>query len=306
MSNRKYLIVIGGPTASGKTAFAVQIATHFNAEILSCDSRQFYREMNIGTAKPTMAEMQGILHHFIGHRSIAEIYNVGDFEKDAVALLETLYQKYDVVVAVGGSGLYIKALCEGLDTFPDIPENIRQEVRAFYTTEGLENLQNAVQAVDPIYFQEVDQQNPHRLIRALEVARATGQPFSSFRKKVSKERFFMPIYIEMDLPRPVLYERINQRVNVMMANGLLHEVNELFPQRDLTALQTVGYQELFDYLEGKCSLEEAVEKIKQNSRNYAKRQLTWWRRDGFWHKITPDQVEVAIDWIETRIKPMES
>lgn len=306
MSKKKYLIVIGGPTASGKTAFAVQVAQHFRTEILSCDSRQFYQEMNIGTAKPTVEEMHGIPHHFIGHRSVSALYSVGDFEKEALALLEKLYQTHDVVVTVGGSGLYIKALCEGLDAFPDVPETIRQKVRELYQKEGLEGLQNAVQATDPIYFEQVDRQNPHRLIRALEVFQATGQPFSSFRKKETTTRFFTPIYIEMDLPRAVLYERINQRVDMMLKNGLLEEAKKLLPQRHLPALQTVGYTELFDYMEGKISLEEAIEKMKQNSRNYAKRQLTWWRRDGFWQKFAPDQVKAAIEWIEKEIKETES
>ncbi|MDX1943238.1 MAG: tRNA (adenosine(37)-N6)-dimethylallyltransferase MiaA, partial [Saprospiraceae bacterium] len=289
MNKQKHLIVIGGPTASGKTAFAVEVAKHFNSEILSCDSRQFFREMNIGTAKPRIEERQGIPHHFIDSHSIFDTYNVGDFEKDALALLENIYQKHDIIVAVGGSGLYIKALCEGLDQFPDVPENIRQEVRQLYAGQGLQGLQDAIQKADPDYFEIVDQQNPHRLIRALEVCIASGQPFSAFRKAQSTPRNFIPIYIQLDLPREALYERINQRVDDMMEKGLLNEVKSLYPYRNLTTLQTVGYQELFDYLDGKISLEEAVEKIKQNSRNYAKRQLTWWRRDGFWQIFHPQQ-----------------
>lgn len=306
MANAQYLIVIGGPTASGKTAFAVQLAKHFYTEIVSCDSRQFYQEMNIGTAKPTAAEMQGVVHHFIGHRRITDVYSVGDFEKDAMALLHDLFQKYNIVVAVGGSGLYIKALCEGLDVFPEISEDIRQQVRQLYAEQSLEGLQKALQVADPLYFNEVDRQNPHRLIRALEVSWGSGQPFSSFRKNVTKERFFTPIYIEINLPRDLLYDRINKRVDVMMENGLLDEVKGLYPQRNRSALQTVGYQELFSYLEGAMTLEEAVDKIKQNSRNYAKRQLTWWRRDGFWQKIAPDQVEAAIQWIELKMKELQT
>jgi len=302
MSEKKYLIVIGGPTASGKTAFAVEVANYFQTEIISFDSRQFYKEMNIGTAKPTAAEMQGIPHHFIGHRSIFEPYSVGDFEKDALELLEILYRKYNILVAVGGSGLYSKALCEGLDQFPDIPEEIRQQVRQLYQEQGLEALQQAVQVADPEYFASVDQQNPHRLIRALEVSWSSGQPYSSFRKKEKKARFFIPIYIEMNISREILYDRINKRVDMMMENGLLEEVKNLYPHRNLTTLQTVGYQELFEYLEGNKTLEAAVDKIKQNSRNYAKRQLTWWRRDGFWQQFAPDQTEAAIDWIEVKIQ----
>ncbi len=302
MAHAKYLIVIGGPTASGKTAFAVQVAQHFQTEIISCDSRQFYQEMNIGTAKPTTTEMQGIRHHFIGHRSITANYSVGDFEKEASELLQNLFQQYNVLVAVGGSGLYIKALCEGLDAFPDISQEIRQRVRQLYAEQGLEGLQQAVQIADPVYFTQVDQQNPHRLIRALEVSWGSGQPFSYYRKNVIKNRFFTPIYIEINLPRDVLYDRINKRVDAMMAAGLLEEVKNLYPQRELNALQTVGYQELFSFLEGAMTLEEAVDKIKQNSRNYAKRQLTWWRRDGFWQQFAPDQVEAAIHWIHLKMK----
>lgn len=301
MLTKKYLIVVGGPTASGKTAFAVQLAKHFNTEIISCDSRQFFKEMNIGTAKPNIEEMQGIPHHFIDSHSIFEPYNVGDFEREALELLETLYQKYNIVIAVGGSGLYIKALCEGLDEFPDVPEVIRQEVRQLYATQGLEGLQKELERVDPQYFAEVDQQNPHRLMRALEVSRASGQPFSAFRKQQTQARVFTSIYIQMDLPRAEIYERINRRVDFMMEQGLLEEVKTLYPHRHLMALQTVGYQELFEYLERKISLDEAVEKIKQHSRNYAKRQLTWMRRDGFWQPFHPEYIQEAIFYIKNII-----
>lgn len=302
MPTKKHLIVVGGPTASGKTAFAVQLAKHFNTEIISCDSRQFFKEMNIGTAKPGPEEMQGIPHHFVDSHSVFEPYNVGDFEKEALEKLEILYQKYHVLIAVGGSGLYIKALCEGLDEFPEVPEVIRQEIRQLYAAQGLEGLQMALKQADPQYFAEVDQQNPHRLMRALEVSRASGQPFSAFRKQRTQPRVFAPIYIQVDLPRAEVYDRINRRVDIMMDQGLLEEVRELYPHHHLMALQTVGYQELFDYLEGKMSLEEAVEKIKQHSRNYAKRQLTWMRRDGFWRHFHPENIKEAIAFIENMIK----
>jgi len=305
MGRKKYLIVVGGATASGKTTFAVQLARYFATEIISCDSRQFFREMSIGTAKPTPAEMQGIPHHFIDSHSIFEHYSVGDFEREALALLENLYQKYDILVAVGGSGLYIKALCEGLDHFPEVPDDVRAEVRDFYEREGLAALQAAVREVDPAYFAEADQQNPHRLLRALEVYRASGKPFSSFRQSKTKTRNFMPIYVQMDWPRAELYERINQRVDLMMERGLLEEVRALYPHRALTALQTVGYQELFDYLEGKLTLDEAVDNIKQHTRNFAKRQLTWWRRDGFWTAFHPSQIDQAVEFIEHQIQEHE-
>ncbi|MBK7871346.1 MAG: tRNA (adenosine(37)-N6)-dimethylallyltransferase MiaA [Saprospiraceae bacterium] len=301
MNKQKHLIVIGGPTASGKTNFSVEVAKHFNSEILSCDSRQFFKEMNIGTAKPTIEERQGIPHHFIDSHSIFDMYNVGDFEKDALALLNHIYKNHNIIVAVGGSGLYIKALCEGLDQFPDVPEHIRQKVRQLYAEQGLEGLQKALQKLDPDYYEIVDQQNPHRLIRALEVCIASGKPFSAFRKAQLQPRNFIPIYIQLDLPREALYERINQRVDDMMEKGLLNEAKSLYPHRNLITLQTVGYQELFDYLDEKISLEEAIEKIKQNSRNYAKRQLTWWRRDGFWKIFHPQQLNETIQFIKNHI-----
>ncbi len=302
MSGKKYLIVVGGPTASGKTSFAVYLAKHFRTEIISCDSRQFFREMKIGTAKPTPEEMQGIPHHFIDSHSIFEPYSVGDFEKEALALLDILYQKYDLVLAVGGSGLYIKALCEGLDSFPVIPEAIHRQVRQLYTEQGLEGLQQAVQQTDPEYYKMMDRQNPHRLIRALEVCLAGNQPFSAYRKQQSKPRSFIPIYIQINLPRTELYDRINHRVDNMMEKGLLDEAQSLYPYRNLPTLQTVGYQELFDYLDGVISLPEAIDKIKQNSRNYAKRQLTWWRRDGFWQTFHPTQLQEAIQFVNKKIQ----
>ncbi len=302
MAHQKYLVVVGGPTASGKTAFAIQLAKHFNTEIISCDSRQFYREMNIGTAKPSVEEMQGVTHHFLSQLSIFDSYNVGDFERDAIALLKILHQKYDIIIAVGGSGLYLKAVCEGLDTFPEVPENIRQEVRQLYAEQGLKYLQKELQVVDPEYYTIVDQQNPHRLIRALEVTRASGKPFSSFHKNRSKQRPFQSIGLQIDLPREALYDRINQRVDDMMQKGLLQEAETLLPNQHLVALQTVGYQELFNYFNKKITLEEAVDKIKQNSRNYAKRQLTWWRRDGSFHKFHPEALEAAIHHIQSIIK----
>ncbi|HMO39647.1 MAG TPA: tRNA (adenosine(37)-N6)-dimethylallyltransferase MiaA [Saprospiraceae bacterium] len=301
MAARKYLIVVSGATASGKTSFAVQLAQHFRTEMLSCDSRQFFREMHIGTAKPTAEEMQDIPHHFIGHRSIFEPYNVADFEQEALELLADLYQRYDTVVAAGGSGLYLKALCEGLDEFPEIPESIRQSVRQLYENEGLIALQRALAAADPVYYASVDRHNPHRLIRALEVCWATERPFSAFRKNHTPPRPFTPIYIQLDWPRTELYERINQRVEAMLAQGLLDEAQMLYPHRNLIPLQTVGYQELFDYFDGQLTLEEAVLKIKQHSRNYAKRQLTWWRRDGYWQLFHPSQLAEAIEYIEQRI-----
>ena len=294
---KKYLIVVGGPTASGKTTLAIRLAQYFHTEILSADSRQFYREMTIGTAKASMEELSMVPHHFINRLSVCETYNVGDFERDALALLAQLYQKHQVVILAGGSSLYIKALCEGLDVFPDVPTQVREEVEVLYQNSGLVALQTELAEVDPDYFAEVDQSNPHRLIRAISVFRASGFPFSSFRTHQAETRFFTPIYLWLEVPRDILYERINQRVDQMLAHGLESEARGLFEQRHLNALQTVGYQELFDYFAGSISRDEAIELIKRNSRRYAKRQGTWMRRDGFWQLFAPEQWEGILKFV---------
>lgn len=299
MSNGKHLIVVGGPTASGKTDFAIRLARHFGAAILSADSRQFFREMAIGTAKPTAQELARAPHHFIDSLSIDADYSVGDFERDAMQLLEKLFRESDIAILAGGSGLYVKALCEGLDAFPEVPLAIRRQVEAEYREKGLHHLQAELQAVDPAYYEEADLQNPHRLIRAIAVFRASGQPFSSFRNQKQAARPFTPIYLQLHWPRAELYARIGQRVKRMMGQGLLEEARRLYPHRHHTALQTVGYQELFDYLDGRCSLEEAVVLIQRNSRRYAKRQLTWSRRDGHWKRFRPTaDWELALRYIE--------
>lgn len=294
----KHLIVVGGPTASGKTAFAIRLARHFGTAILSADSRQFYKEMNIGTAKPTEEELQQAPHYFINSLSIGEEYSVGDFERDAMQVLEELFARQDTVVLVGGSGLYIKALCEGLDDFPDVPPAVRRQVEEEYRAKGLAHLQEELARTDPEYYQEVDRQNPHRLIRAVAVSRASGQPFSRFRKAARRPRPFTPIYLQLHWPRRELYRRINRRVEQMVAAGLLEEARSLYPERHLTALQTVGYQELFDYFDGTLSQEEAIALIQRNSRRYAKRQLTWYRRDGHWLLLRPDDWALALQYTE--------
>lgn len=298
MSRKKTLIIVGGPTASGKTEFAIRLARHFDTHVLSCDSRQFFRELSIGTAKPTAEELSAAPHHFIGHLSIEQEYHAGAYEQDALALLDQLFRKKDTVILTGGSGLYLKALCEGLDVFPEVPPSIRNEVEELYRKHGLSGLQAAVAAADPAYFAEVDRQNPHRLIRALAVFRASGQPFSSFRQNQGAERPFTPIYLHMHWPRSVLYERINRRVVRMMEEGLLEETRRLLPYRRHTALQTVGYQELFAYLDGEYDLTTAVELIQRNTRRYAKRQLTWMRRDGFWKHFHPQEWEMTLDYLQ--------
>lgn len=300
-SEQKYLIVVGGPTASGKTAMAIRLAQHFGTQILSADSRQFFREMNIGTAKASAEELQTVPHHFINSLSITQDYSVGDYERDALALLAKLYQKHQVVILAGGSSLYIKALCEGLDEFPEVPNEVRDAVESLYQQEGIEALQTELAQVDPLYFAQVDRANPQRLIRAIAVYRASGRPFSSFRTQAAEPRFFTPIYLWLDVPRDILYERINQRVDQMLLAGLEAEARGLYPQRQLNALQTVGYQEFFDYFDGTISHAEAVELIKRNSRRYAKRQGTWMRRDGFWHSFAPDQYEEMVKYIDEQI-----
>ena len=252
-------------------------------------------------AKPTTEELAAAPHHFIGHLSIAEEYSMGAYERDALDKLEKLFQKKDILILVGGSGLYLNALCQGIDEFPEVPTEIRNEVEDFYQHQGLAALQSAVQQADPDYFAEADQQNPHRLIRALAVCRASGRPFSDFRKKKSKERTFTPVYIQMHWDRQKLYDRINLRVDQMMEQGLLEEVRQLLPYRQHTALQTVGYRELFGFLDNHTNYETAVELIKRNSRRYAKRQLTWMRRDGFWKRFHPKEWESALNYIHTAI-----
>jgi len=299
---KNYLVVVGGATASGKTGFAIRLAKHFQTEIVSCDSRQFYREMSIGTARPSQHELEQVTHHFIGHLSIRTPYSVGDYEKDALQLLDRLFQKHRLVVLCGGSGLNIKAVCEGLDEFPEVPEKISTILQQEYEKKGLSFLQEELAKSDPVYFQEVDLQNPRRLLRALSVIRASGQAFSLFRRKDTVKRAFQPIYLQLDWPREELYQRINQRGDLMLDQGLVEEARTLYSFGNLQALQTVGYQEIFDHFRGKISLDEAVGLIKRNSRRYAKRQLTWFRRDGFWHRFHPEEYDQALSFIQDQVE----
>lgn len=276
---QKVLLAVVGPTAIGKTALGILLAKHFKTEIISADSRQFFKEMSIGTAVPSAEELSEVPHHFIQHKCIFEPYSVGDFERDAIQLLDTLFQKHDVVVMVGGSGLYVDAVVKGLDEFPDVDPKIREALNEQLKKDGLETIQQELKERDPNYFNVVDRDNPHRLIRALEVCIASGQPYSSFLNQNKSTRSFTTIYIGLDAPREVVYERINLRVAAMMKEGLLDEAKQLFPHKDLNALQTVGYKELFEYLEDRCTLETAVEEIKKNTRRFAKRQLTWLRKN---------------------------
>lgn len=298
----KYLISIAGPTASGKTGLAVYLAKALQTEILSFDSRQFFKEMKIGTAVPSPEEMGGIKHHFISQLSIFDDYSVGDFERDAIRKINELFEKYDRLIMVGGSGLYEKAVTDGLDEFPEIDEKFRQELNKEFETEGLEKLQQELKTADPEYFETADIQNPVRVIRALEVFRASGQKFSSFRTANKTKRDFKLIKIGLELPREDLYQRINHRVDLMMEAGLLEEAGQLYPNRNLNALQTVGYRELFDYFDQKTDLETAVSEIKKNSRRYAKRQMTWYRKDDRIVWFRPDERENILSFLKTELK----
>ena len=275
----KFLICILGPTAIGKTALSIQIANHFGCEIISCDSRQFFKEMSIGTAVPSQEELASAKHHFIQNKSIFENYTVGDFEKEALSKLDELFLTNDFAVLVGGSGLYLNTILNGLDDFPEIELSVREEVKSNYEKYGISYLQTELEIHDPIYYSIVAKENPQRMMRALEVSIGSGKPYSSYLNQKKNLRNFTPIIIGLEAERPIIYDRINQRVAIMMNEGLLAEAENLFPNKELNALQTVGYRELFDYLEGKITLDFAVEEIKKNTRRFAKRQLTWFKRN---------------------------
>ena len=300
MNTTKTLIVIVGPTAIGKTDCSIQLAKYFNASILSADSRQFYKELSIGTAKPTTEEMDGIPHYFIDSHSITEDFNVNDFEKEALTQLDHIFKSDDYAILVGGSGMYVDALCYGMDdAMPDPDENIRTRLNNQLETKGIESLQEELKALDPVFYQEIDLKNSNRLMRAIEVCLITGQPYSILRKGVVKLRPFNIVRIGLEKERAIIYDRINKRVDAMMAKGLLEEVKSVSKYRHQNALKTVGYRELFDYLDQKINLEEAVEKIKVNSRRYAKRQLTWFKKDKNTQWFLPEQQEEMINFIRT-------
>lgn len=281
----KYLITIIGPTAIGKTSLSILLANHFNCEIISCDSRQFFKEMTIGTAVPNANELAAVPHHFIQNKSIFENYTVGDFEKEAIAKIEQLFETNNYVVLVGGSGLYVNAILKGFDEFPEIAPSVRENVNANYEKLGIAYLQEQLKNLDPDYFEKITfenpqtLQNPQRMMRFVEVCIGSGKPYSSFLNQKKNERSFTPILIGLEADRNVMYNRINQRVDIMMNEGLLQEAKSLYSNKDLNALQTVGYRELFSYFDNEFSLEFAIEEIKKNTRRFAKRQLTWFKRD---------------------------
>jgi tRNA dimethylallyltransferase len=295
------LIVLAGPTASGKSAIAVHIAKHFHTEIISADSRQFYKELPIGTAAPTAEMLNEVKHYFVGNLSLTDVYNASKFEKDVLQLLETSFLKRPVIVLTGGSGLYIDVVCNGIDEIPDTEIHIRKKVQHIFETSGIEGLQNKLHEIDPEYFEFVDSKNPVRLMRAIEVFLQTGEKYSALRQNEKKQRNFRIIKIALELPRGILYERINKRTDEMIALGWIDEAKAVFPLRHLNALNTVGYKELFKFIGGEWPLEFAVEKIKTNTRRYAKRQMTWFKKNDDYFWFSPENKEAIIMYIQNEL-----
>ncbi|WP_105474817.1 tRNA (adenosine(37)-N6)-dimethylallyltransferase MiaA [Jejuia pallidilutea] len=302
-TQNKYLISIVGPTAIGKTALSIKLAQYFNTEIISADSRQFFKEMQIGTAAPTKTELATVKHHFIHHKSIKDNYNVGSFEKDGINCLNSLFKTYNVVIMVGGSGLYVDAVTKGLDHFPDVDKSIRTQLNSDLKLKGLDYLQQQLKQLDIESYNNIAIDNPHRVIRALEICIGTGKPYASFLNKAKQERSFNTITVGLNANRDIIYSRINQRVDIMLEEGLLNEVKSLKEYKHLNALNTVGYKELFNYLDGEWSLEFAISEIKKNTRRFAKRQLTWFKKteDIIWFDYKEDASKIIKD-LETKIK----
>jgi len=304
-----YLITIIGPTAIGKTSLSIALAQHFGCEIISCDSRQFFKEMKIGTAVPSEDELASATHHFIQNKSIFEFYSVGDFEKEALEKLDELFTKNNIQIMVGGSGLYVDAVLKGFDEFPDIDEDIRTEINSKFDALGITYLQEKLQELDPNYYNKLEKenpqtlQNPQRMKRFVEVCIGSGLPYSGFIGKRNSNRNFTPIIIGLESDREIMYDRINQRVELMFKAGLVEEVKQLLPHKERNALQTVGYRELFDYFEEKCTLEFAAAQIKQNTRRFAKRQMTWFKRteNTIWFDFETDRNKI-IEIINSKIQ----
>lgn len=306
-----YLITIIGPTAIGKTALSIALAKHFGSDIISCDSRQFFKEMKNGTAVPSDEELAAATHHFIQNKTIFESYSVGDFEQEALAKLDELFQKNNIQIMVGGSGLYVEAVLKGFDDFPDIDNSVRETINTKFDALGIEFLQQKLQELDSEYYQKLQTenpqtlQNPQRMKRFVEVCLGTGKPYSSFIGKRKNVRNFTPIIIGLEADREIMYNRINQRLDIMLNEGLLAEAQALYPNKQLNALQTVGYRELFDYFDGKTTLELAIEQIKMNTRRFAKRQITWFKRteNVSWFDYLADKKEI-ITTIESQIQKL--
>lgn len=297
----KYLVVIAGPTASGKTATAIKVAKALGTEIISADSRQFYKELPIGTAAPTKDEQSEVNHHMIHNLNVEDKYDVADYEQDVLNLLKQLFVNHDAVVLTGGSGLFIDAVCKGLDSIPDISEEVRNKVDELYKKGGLIALQNEVERLDPEYYSIVDKYNPRRLQRAVEVCYQTGLTYSSFRKNTVKQRDFKIIKVALLWERSELINRINKRVEIMVNEGLVEEAKSMYPKRHLNSLNTVGYKEVFEYFDGKVSLNEAIENIKINTRQYAKRQMTWLRKNNDYKWFTIDELDEMLNYINSVI-----
>ena len=309
MNKNNYVIIVVGPTAIGKTALAIELAKYFKTEITSCDSRQFYKEMEIGTAVPNKEELAAATHHFIQNKSIHDNYNVGDYERDVLSHLDELFNKNNIQVVVGGSGLYVDAILKGFDSFPDVDENIRKEIEEKYDALGIEYLQEQLQKLDPNYFNKVKEENPQTLVnqqrmkRFVGVSMSSGKPYSSFLNKNEGKRNFTPILIGLNADREEMYNRINKRVDIMVENGLLKEVEELYPHKQLNALQTVGYREIFSFFDGEFDLTFAIDEIKKNTRRFAKRQMTWFNRneETKWFDYKTNVTEI-INYIQKQIK----
>lgn len=295
----KRLIAIMGPTAAGKTGLAIRLARHFHTEIISADSRQVFRELKIGTTQPSPEELAIVTHHFVGIKSIQEEYDAGQYGRDALAVIDQLFGRHDNVILCGGSGLYIKAVCEGLDDMPVVPAGVREKIMADYEEKGLAWLQKQVEENDPDYFMTVDQRNPHRLVRALELNFSTGKPIAKLRNKKKQWRPFEIVKIGLEVERAELYSRIDQRMDKLIEAGLFEEAETLYPMKNLNALQTVGYQEIFGFLDGNYDKDEAIRLLKRNSRHYAKRQLTWFKKDKEVRWFRPDQFQEIVTFAMT-------
>ncbi|MGB4848219.1 MAG: tRNA (adenosine(37)-N6)-dimethylallyltransferase MiaA [Saprospiraceae bacterium] len=294
----KLLVIIGGPTAVGKTSLAIHLALHYKTEIISADSRQVYKELNVGVGKPSPDQLNVVPHHLIGHTTISSHYSAGLYTKDALDVLDILFQKHDIVLMSGGTGLYIKAITEGFDQMPEVPEEVNEYWTQIWKEKGINELLIILKEKDPEYFETIDRSNPMRLIRAVSFVMHTGLPFSSFHTGQSNQRPFKILQIALELPRDELYERINQRVLDMIADGWMEEAIALYPFRHLKALQTVGYKELFDVIDGKLTLEEAIPLIQQSTRRYAKRQMTWYRNQGAWSYVHPVEFDTIVKMID--------
>lgn len=299
---KKTLVILLGPTGVGKTELCLSLAEELNTEIVSCDSRQFFRELKIGTAAPTEAQIQRVKHHLVGNLSIFDYYSCGRFEIDALKKLDELFLSKDVVLMTGGSMLYIDAICKGIDDIPNVDQNLRDSLHERYANEGIDNILSELKLLDPEYYDLVDKKNHKRIIHALEICLTSGKTFSSFRKETAKARPFDIIKIGLNLPREELYDRINKRVDIMFEEGLMEEAKTYYPHRNLNSLNTVGYKELFEYFDGNRELDFAKNMIKQNSRRYAKKQLTWFNRDKDINWFRPDQQKEILSFLKNRLK----